>query len=392
MNASTYSGWGLSSTPSSSMGPYLAVNRAGTPFVTWMDGPSYIRQIYVKRWNGTAWVEVGAGSASGNGISLGSDNSMRAVIAFDSSDNPVVAWESISSGNWEIYIKRWNGSAWVELGAGSASGGGISNTKTYVSWNPSIASDLSGNLIVAWEAWANSTQKEIYVKRWNGSAWVELGARSASGGGISNNPGDSTYPSVTLDTMGNPVVAWSDNTNGNYEIYVKRWNGAAWVDLGLNSASNGGVSDNQGDSQSVDIAADGTGNIIVTWNDKTIGKYVIYTLLWDGILWKEIGANSASAGGISQNMGQAYAPSLVIDRSGNPIITWQDNSVGYDEIYVKRFNGTTWAEMGVRSASGGGISGTITNAQIPKIALDAQGNAIIVWQEIEEIFAKHFAP
>ena len=59
--------------------------------------------------------------------------------------------------------------------------------------------------------------REIYIKQWNGSSWEEIGTGSASGGGISNTSGDSKNPSIAINDSGNPIGAWSDNTSGNNE-------------------------------------------------------------------------------------------------------------------------------------------------------------------------------
>ena len=69
--------------------------------------------------------------------------------------------------------------------------------------------------------------------------WAEL-AGSASGGGLSGDPGQSIEPSVVADAAG-PYVAWSDNRNGNFEIYVARHTAAGWQELAA-SARDGGVS------------------------------------------------------------------------------------------------------------------------------------------------------
>jgi len=60
------------------------------------------------------------------------------------------------------------------------------------------------------------------VRRWDGSSWEEVGAGSASGGGISDNSGWSGAPSVTITPGGMPYVAWSDYSYGDAEIYVRR--------------------------------------------------------------------------------------------------------------------------------------------------------------------------
>jgi hypothetical protein len=74
---------------------------------------------------------------------------------------------------------------------------------------------------VAWED-DSGGDREIYVRRWNGSSWEEVGSGSASGGGISDSGGYSYDPSLAV-ADGTPYVAWYDYNGGDYEIYVRRW-------------------------------------------------------------------------------------------------------------------------------------------------------------------------
>ena len=89
-----------------------------------------------------------------------------------------------------------------------------------------IAAGPGNILYVAWSD-TSAGDAEIYLRRWDGSTWSELGG-SASGGGISNNSGDSVWPSVAVGPDGNPWVAWHDDTPNKTEIYVRRWTGTAW--------------------------------------------------------------------------------------------------------------------------------------------------------------------
>ncbi len=224
MGAGSASGGGISVNTSALYYPSLAIGPDNMPVVAWT---SYInandrRTIYLKRWDGAAWVEIG-GSASGSGVSqTGLAGAPSLAIGPDSV--PVITWINYSGGNYEIYVKRWDGSAWVEMGAGSASGGGISQN-TGSSVEPSLAIGLDGNPIIAWEDDANGGNIEIYVKRWDGAAWGEMDAGSASGGGISNNASYSENPSLAIGPDGVPVVAWQDNSGGNREIYARRYAG-----------------------------------------------------------------------------------------------------------------------------------------------------------------------
>jgi hypothetical protein len=189
--------------------------------VTWHSDQSINSEIFVRRWNGINWQEMGSGSASGGGISDNSGFSFYPSIALDPSSLPYIAWDDDSGGNREIYVRRWNGSDWIEIGTNSASGGGISNNSG-ISELPSIAVAPDGKPYVTWEDTSNGDE-EIYVRRWNSSNWEEVGPGSASGGGISNNSGNSMSAYIAILPGDIPYVAWEDSSSGDIEIYVKRW-------------------------------------------------------------------------------------------------------------------------------------------------------------------------
>jgi len=91
---------------------------------------------------------------------------------------------------------------------------------------PSLQLDSSGNPCIAWEDYTPGNY-EIFFARWNGSSWVNAQgtALTSTNGNVSNNSGDSGWPSLQLDPSGNPCIAWYDSTPGNDEIFFARWNG-----------------------------------------------------------------------------------------------------------------------------------------------------------------------
>ena len=287
--------------------PSVAIGPHNMPVVAWVDGSGGDYEIYVRRWNGSAWVELGDGSAFGGGISNNAGSSEEPAVAVGPDGMPVIAWVDNSLDDFEIYLRRWNGSAWVEL-AGSASFGGLSNN-TSGSGGPSV---VVGNDLMPIVAWSNEAaglfNREIYVRRWNGSAWVEMGAGSASGGGISNNVGKDQSPSIAMGTDGKPIIAWAYEGPGCcFDIYAKRWNGSAWVEMG-GSASNGGISNDSGGSDGPSLAIDSNGAFIVAWrNNLNFPDSDIYVRRWNGTAWVEMGQASAAETGISKNSGASEA-------------------------------------------------------------------------------------
>jgi hypothetical protein len=135
-----------------------------------------------------------------------------------------------------------------------------------------------------------------------------------------------------LDAVGNPIIAWSDN--GYY---------------------------------------DGT-----NWNSLSI-----HGRRWNGAIWQEIAPGSATGDGISVGSTHAYHPRMVLDSMGNLVAAYHDHSTDHIQIHIKRWNGTSWAEVGLGSASLGGVSSSEADSKHPRLAIDEEDNLYLVWREDE---------
>jgi len=239
----------------------------------------------------------------------------RIVALFTLVTVVLLAVSSLSAASGPVYLPllftTHTPAMWLEVGAGSASGGGISNNSGR-SEVPSLAIALDGTLYVAWED-SGSASDEMYVRRWDGSVWQEVGAGSASGGGISNNGDGAWFASLAIAPDGTPYVARRDG-EGNDEIYIRRWDGSSWREIGAGSASG-----------------------YVAWRDDSGGHDDIYALYWDSLGWTSVGTGSASGGGISKSSDNSWKPSLDIAPDGTPYVAWYDPSGGNLAIYLRRY-------------------------------------------------------
>jgi hypothetical protein len=381
---------GISDNDGWSMHPGAAVAPDGTVYIAWDDYSSgEAAEIYVRRWNGSGWEEVGAGSASGSGISNDVWESTEPTIAISSQGVPYVAWQNYDgAGSTEIFVRRWNGNNWEEVGVGSAGGGGISHDEDG-SYSPSIAIAPDGMPYVAWGYSVNGNwdDSEIYVRRWNGNVWEEVGAGSATGGGISNNEGDSRSVSLAIAPNGTPYVTWSDDSVAslNYEIYVRRWNGVSWEEAGTGSANGGGISQNSGYSWTPSIAVASDNTVYITWRDGDTFDNDIYVRRWNGSSWEEVGLGSAADGGISQHGGSSGYPDITVAPNGMPYVSWHGTNGSLDgEIYVRRWNGNGWQEVGIGSAMGGGISNNNGDSLVPSVVAVGDGTIYATWFDNED--------
>ena len=174
-------------------------------------------------------------------------------------------------------------------------------------------------------------------------------------------------PSLALDTSGNPVVAWHENTPGQFDnVYVKRWDGANWVQLG------GALDVNVNDGAALaSLALDTSGNPVVAWTEWNSSSSNVYVKRWDGANWVALG-NELD---VNEPL-PAGSPSLALDTSGRPVVAWFENDGTSNNIYVKRWDGTSWL------LQGSGLDTVLSQeAQYPKVAMDSLGYPVVVWEE-----------
>jgi Bacterial Ig domain len=347
--------------------PCLVTDSGGHPVVAWDESDGTSNNVYVKRWTGTTWESVG----NGLDVNTNKDASQPSMV-LDSNSNPVVVWTESDGTSNNIYVKRWTGTAWILVGSGFLD----VNTNQFARL-PSLALDSSGNPVVAWTE-RDGTFTNIYLKRWTGTAWILVG------NGLLNLINNQSFSdaSLALDSSGNPVVAWSENDGTSINVYVKRWNGTAWVFVGNGFLD---VSTNTTAYQP-SLVLDSSGNPVVSWSEFDGASFNIYIKRWNGTNWFAVGN-----GFLDVNTNRyATDPSLVLDSSGNPVVAWQEFDGNFYNIYVKRWSGTTWAAVG-----NGPLDVNVNQySEHPSLGLDSSGNPMVAWRESdgasENIYVKRF--
>jgi hypothetical protein len=375
------SGGGISNSSAESYGPSLAIASNGMLYVAWEE-----TSIVVKRWNGDGWERLGTSpSEHSDGLCYGPSGWPSLAVAPD--NMPYVAWTQTGYQCFgqvggmilgHIFVSRWNGNAWEEIGNYSYPVGAAHRL--------SLAIAPDGTPYIAW--YLLDDAPDIYVKRWDGHNWQEIGTGSASGGGISNT-GAAFDPSLAIAPDGTPYVAWTNRTaTGTYpeeNIYIRRWDGTHWSEVGTGSASGGGISNaSDSDEPSVAIASDGTP--YVAWKYSSNMEGDIYVRSWNGHTWEEVGPGSASAGGISNTSYTSNRPSLKVMPNNMPCAAWGDtwtegNVSGNDSVYIRCWNGSSWSEVGAGSASGVGISNG-DSAGGPSLGIAKDATPYVAWQNL----------
>jgi hypothetical protein len=374
------SGGGVTSKGSSAHAKSGATDGSGGAYVTWVDAYTGTSQIYLLYWDGTAWSSLG-GSGDGNGISgtglPGDPGGVMSGVALDSNSRPYVCW--VTAGAMHLYVKAWDGSAWVELG-GSATGSGLLADPVAVWW-PSIMVDASDHPVVAYEV-SSGTLNGIYVQRWDGATWAALGASTTSNG-LAPAPDGTGNKDVRLArgaASGELLVSWLGEKSGHPEMNLSHWDGASWSALGT-SLSTSGISNAGVTVARPSTMATSEGVPTVAWVqvDGTVNH--LHVRRWDGSSWAPLGGANPLAITASLPAATVVAPALATDAAGRVALAWvQTDATASTEVYVAGFDAAGWHLL-TDANDAAGVSRTATPSDYPLLTMSGSGRITVAWEE-----------
>lgn len=251
---------------------------------------------------------------------------------------------------------------------------------------PKLAVDGTGNVMAVWTQ-SDGTNQNIYANRYvPGSGWG-----SATLIETSSMPADS--PQIVADANGNFIAVWRQawkTVNGAlYGVYANRYSaGTGW---GTSSVvwvdtARTDISAN-GPEQ---LAIDGSGNAIVVWS--------VYDWSWNHTSVRASRYVAGSGWGASVNLSSeavqaAFSPKVAMDANGNALAVWRQDTgttKSTQGIHAIRYSvGTGWGTPTLIESA----ANTVTRSgDGPQIAFDPQGNAIAVWYQYSKpgIYANRY--
>jgi hypothetical protein len=182
------------------------------------------------------------------------------------------------------------------------------------------------------------------------------------------------YPQIASDGQGGAIVSWRDwrRGNTNSDPYTQRINSNGMIEWASDGVALSLAANHQ---KSPHIISDGSEGAIVTWYDFRSGVSDIYAQRVSSkgaLLWPSSGVCVCSASG-SQDL-----PRIAPDGFGGAIIVWQDWRRGGEDIYAQRIDGSgasRWTSNGITVCSAS------ENQHAPQLVPDGAGGAVIVWED-----------
>ncbi|QRK05127.1 Ig-like domain-containing protein [Archangium violaceum] len=339
----------------------MKVGTDGNPVIAWSESAGATKNIYVRRWTGTKWEDLGTAMSAVADTGTHAD---KPALTLDASNRPIVVWQELTapSGSDNLYGRRWTGTTWDALPSfnlDSATSGD----------NASIVFDSVGNLLVSATLVSGGTfERGLFRLMPTANSWESLSGSLPEG---YTRPKVST---LATDASGNWFLALrvldSDGSKGYQSIPVlKKGPATNWAQLGApvtSPAKNGCVS--------ASLAVDGSGQPFIAWEEGETPTSHVHAAFWhqDSSSWRML--NTTVDASTTSNKD----PSLVLDHSGNPMVAWSGYASPEQSIWVSRWNGSTWQQVGSRLSA---VTGPSTSGFRPALGLDKNGEPLVAWHE-----------
>ncbi|WP_185965501.1 beta strand repeat-containing protein [Flavobacterium zepuense] len=254
---------------------------------------------------------------------------------------------SVSKGS----VQQYASGGWSYVG-GSA--GITTGTATY----NSLSVDASGTIYYTNQlGWPGSGME---VRSFNGTAWSSLPSVTTAG---------INYQASVVSSNGILVAA-----NGEASGTAKRYVNGAWEQLGAAGFAGGTPT-------YLKMVAGNNGVVYASYNNNGnvhVSKIADSATSTDA--WEAVGTANVGAASSSEN----YNSSIAIHQNNNLYLAYVSGSAGGNKLNVKKYDGTTWTQLGTENFSTGKV-------QHVSIAVTASGTPYVVasnWEDAD--FLKNY--
>lgn len=321
-------GGSLGVTPGTATYNALCVNNSGEVFYSFQDGANSSGLSVKKYTPGTnAWTDVGIN------VSGGVVNYQNLKI-IPSTNLPIAVYNS--SG---IKAKRYNGTAWVDVGASPVVTGAGANHSVVVGTNDTVY--VAVQVGTAYSVYKN------HINATASDAWQLAGNAGFTSGGSSNQ----FTVSLAIDANNKVYMAYRAlATPDGSKASVYKYDAGTWSALG-----NLAFSDYAAEHISIAVTPAGVPTVAFRENNPT-DKTKVYTL--NGTTWNSLGTASANLGNYN---------SLILD-NGAPVVAFCDGTgVNGGVVKIRKYTPTTVAldSIDVTTLSGAPAAITTNGGTLP---------------------------
>jgi len=340
--------------------PRVAMDDNGNAIIVWYQSDGSIDQIFKSEYRGGQWT-IPADLT--DNISPDGSGAADAEVAMDDNGNAIIVWEQYDGSNIQIFKSEYRNGQWTfpaDLTDNISPDGQDAR-------RPEVAMDDNGNAIIVWEQ-LDGSNNQIFKAEYRNGQWTFPADLSDN----INPDGYAFQPRVAMDDNGNAIIIWEQSDGSIWQIFKSEYRNGQWtfpVDLTDNINPDGQP------ANAPQVAMDDNGNAIIVWQQSDGSNDQIFKSEYRNGQWT---FPADLTDNISPDGQRAYAPQMAMGDNGNAIIVWQQSDGSSLQIFKAEYRNGQWT---IPADLTDNIGPDGQDAVGPEVAMDDNGNAIIVWEQ-----------
>ncbi|RKH16693.1 hypothetical protein D7X74_14735 [Corallococcus sp. CA047B] len=285
------------------------------------------RRLYVRRWEDGEWHQFGE-ALGGTGADARIE---EAALTLTRDDIPIVAWSEVDlAGIFQLHAQQWTGSQWTPLSDPASPSEVLTHKQS-----PSFFRTSGGKPALIWREWKNNSASlcisTLDEQHWTWQRTIKCIATPT--------PDVHTNSQAVLQfsTADAPVVAWA-TPGPPITLHISHFVDQDWIELESDFTTDvqGGL---------LGMSLDGTQKPLISWRQFDGNAESLYVSRWTGTYWEELGGRLDAVTGKTS----VFAHSIAGDATGTPMVAWIEQGAPPGKLYIRRWEGGVWSPIDVQS-------------------------------------------
>lgn len=342
----------------------VAMSDNGDAVIVWPQSNGTHGQIFVSEYRNGSWTHP---SDLNDNISPDGQHARHPRVAMDGQGNTIVVWSQANGAVTQIFESEYRDGQWSHPGGltdfiSSAAGGDAAN--------PRVAMDENGNALVAWEQVIGGDSR-ILASQYRNGAWVHPASTSDH---IDPLSGYSRLPVPVMDDHGDAIVAWQQNIGGTFQVFKSEYRNDTWIHP---SGSADDISPDGQDTHDNTAAVDNQGNAIIVWDASDGTAAQVFKSEYRNGVWSHPADLNDN---ISPDGEWCSYPHVAMSDAGTALVVWAQENGGQDQAFLSEYRDGRWTHP-AGLADHISPDGVYDYLDEPRVALDRHGNAVVAWSQ-----------
>ena len=201
---------------------------------------------------------------------------------------------------------------------------------------PSIATAPDGSVWIAWLSFVGD-RDDVVIRHYQGGAWGTLQW-------VPGTSGDAWHPQTAVDASNRVWVVWTQQLNGNWDLYARRFDPARQEWSALERLTNDPLPD-----LNPRLASNGKGQFALVWQGfrATAGgrsSSDVFLKRFDGEKW-------STDTRVTRTDANEWDPAVAIDSKGTTWVAYDSYRNGNYDVYLAKVNGSEASEIPVATTA-----------------------------------------